>query len=623
MTTEADRPLGFWAELRLIATRAGQVWRLVPRRHKMALSGSAVLMAVTSGCATLIALLLGRLIEGLKNGIEEQFPKDHLVHVAGIWLAALAGTYLLREGLHVLRRLFAENACTAVERDMTVRVVDHLMKVDLATLNHDKIGALHGRIQRSVVGFVRFLRLGVLEFLPALTTGALALAATITKQPVLGLVMIGVAPISIYLTVRQLVTQKGVRIGLNTSREDMDGTVVELLHGLDYVRAANTQGLELQRVAAAAERRQSKEARHHFEMTLYGCAKALNEAFFHILVLCLAVNFYLEGGIQFGDIWTFSLLFLNVMTPLAEVHRVLDDGHECSIQVGILMDLLAIPVDRSFEPADHREPRLDDGVPAIAVEDLRLCYGTTQGKARTALNGVTLAIRHGETIGVAGRSGSGKTSWLRTLLRLTHPTGGRVLVGGVPIEFVSREAIGRLVGYVGQQPFIVAGTVAENIAYGCDGATEDEIRRAAKRACIQDDIEAMPLGYDSPVAERGTNLSGGQRQRLALARVFLKNPPILVLDEGTSALDTISERVVQKAIDAARADRTVILVAHRLSTLRGADRIVVFDEGRIAEVGTYAELLRSGGAFAALAHHASEVDVPSFKEHRREAVTMG
>jgi ATP-binding cassette subfamily B protein len=205
---------------------------------------------------------------------------------------------------------------------------------------------------------------------------------------------------------------------------------------------------------------------------------------------------------------------------------------------------------------------------------------------------------------------------------LAHPTGGRVLIGGVPLEAVSREAIGRLVGYVGQQPFIVAGTVAENIAYGCDGATDDEIRCAARRACMHDEIESMAFGYESPVAERGTNLSGGQRQRLALARVFLKNPPILILDEGTSALDNISERAVQRAIEAARADRTVILVAHRLSTLRGADRIVVFDQGLIVEVGTYAELLRADGAFADLARHAEGIE-PAVKAHTREAVTVG
>src|SRR5262249_17512851 len=159
-----------------------------------------------------------------------------------------------------------------------------------------------GRIQRSVVGFVRFLRLGVLDFAPAIMTGALALTATVGKQPVLGLVMLGVAPLSIYLTVRQLLTQKGVRLSINGSREHMDGTVVELLHGLDYVRAANTQGLELARVADAAEQRRKKEVRHHFEMSLYGCGKALNEAFFHILVLGLAVHFFMQGRIEFGDI---------------------------------------------------------------------------------------------------------------------------------------------------------------------------------------------------------------------------------------------------------------------------------------------------------------------------------
>ncbi len=600
-------PLSVWAEMRLILNRAGQVWRLVPRRHKLALSGSALLMAVTSGCATLIALLLGRLVEGIKTGAEQGLDRHGLIDVAGFWLGLLAGTYLLREFLHVLRRILAENACTAVEKDMTVRLIDHLMKVDLSALNQEKVGALHGRIQRSVLGFVRFLRLGVLEFLPALTTGALALAATVSKQPVLGLVMLGVAPVSVYLTVRQLVTQKGVRIGLNHSREVMDGTVVELLHGLDYVRAANTHELELRRVGEAAEQRRAKEAKHHFEMTLYGCAKALNEAFFHILVLCLAVHYYLQGQIQFGDIWTFSMLFLNVMTPLAEVHRVLDDGHECSIQVGILMELLEQPIDRSFVPAKTDEPRLRDGEPLIVVDDLHMAYTTAGGRQRIALDGVSLELFHGETIGVAGRSGAGKSTWLKVLMRLAHPTNGRVLMGGVPLDQVSREAIGRLIGYVGQQPFVIAGTVAENIAYGCEGATEEAVCWAAQRACIHDEIEAMPHGYQTRVTERGTNLSGGQRQRIALARVFLKNPPILILDEGTSALDTISERAVQRAIDAARADRTVILVAHRLSTLRDADRIVVFDRGRIAEVGTYHELLlKPEGVFADMVRHAEE-----------------
>src|SRR5262249_28586285 len=156
----------------------------------------------------------------------------------------------------------------------------------------------------------------------------------------------------------------------------------------------------------------------------------------------------------------------------------------------------------------------------------------------------------------------------------------------------------RLFGYVGQTPFIFAGTIGENIVYGTKGASAEDVRRAAERACIHDEIMAMPGDYQAKVLERGLNLSGGQRQRLALARIFLKNPPILVLDEGTAALDNISERRVQDAIAAAQPDCTVILVAHRLSTLRDADRFLVFDSGRIVEVGTYPELLARGGIFS-------------------------
>jgi ATP-binding cassette subfamily B protein len=181
-----------------------------------------------------------------------------------------------------------------------------------------------------------------------------------------------------------------------------------------------------------------------------------------------------------------------------------------------------------------------------------------------------------------------------------------VLVGGVPIEVLSRDSIGKLIGYVGQNPFLFAGTVADNIAYGSAGATREAVREAAERANIHDEIMALPGGYDAPLTERGMNLSGGQRQRIAIARVFLKNPPILILDEGTSALDNISERQVQQAITAARSSRTTILVAHRLSTLRDADRILVFDGGKIVETGDYDSLVAQGGVFTQLVKSAEQ-----------------
>ena len=231
---------------------------------------------------------------------------------------------------------------------------------------------------------------------------------------------------------------------------------------------------------------------------------------------------------------------------------------------------------------------------------MKLEYALPNGKRLSALNGVDLEIYPGETVGIAGKSGCGKSTWLKVLMRLIHPTGGRVWVKGVPLEDISRETISHLVGYVGQSPFVFAGTVEQNICYGAGKWLPDDVRRAAMRAGIHHEIMAMPNGYETAVAERGQSLSGGQRQRLALARVFLQNPPILILDEATSALDTISERRVQMAIADARKDRTVILVAHRLSTFADADRILVFDEGRIVETGSYGQLIAGNGLFAEL-----------------------
>ncbi len=602
---------GLIAEIRLIGLRGSQVWALVPRRRKLALIGAVGVMAVSSAAATAIPFALGLLVQAIDPAVHPGVSRTSLARSAALFLGLIGVAYLVRETLSVFRRYLVENTCTRIDRDLCVKVVSHMMRVDLARHGHEQVGALHGRIIRSVDGFVRFLRLSFLDFIPALMTGGFALIATVSKQPGIALAMACVAPLSIGLTLWQLVTQRGVRLGLLRCREKMDGTVVELLGGIDYVRAAHTETAEIARVEAVAEGRRSKELRHHFEMSLFGSGKALNEGAFHLIVVAFAVGMALSGKISNGDILTFSMLFLNVMTPLNEIHRFIDEGHESSLKVADLLGLLSEPEDRSFASAASVEPALVVGEPVIEARDLRVEYRTADGQTRLALDGASMTIAHGETIGVAGRSGCGKTTWLRVLMRLAHPSSGWAALGGVPIDRVSRDTIGRLIGYVGQNPFVFSGTVAENIAYGSPGASPEAIRRAARLACILDEILAMPGGFDARVAERGTNLSGGQRQRIALARVFLKNPPILVLDEGTSALDTISERKIQRAIDRARSDRTVILVAHRLSTLRDADRILVFDAGRVVESGSYDDLVTRNGTFAELVRSASGDDIPS------------
>lgn len=601
----AERLQEVGRELGRIRRRGRQVWRLVPWRHKLSLGMAVIVMNLASAGGTAAAVFLGKLVSAISPAEDGARPPAEVVARAAAFYLALIGLgYLLRETMNVLRRYLVERACTRIDKDMCVRLVAHLMKVDLASLAQDQVGALYGRVTRSAEGFVRFLRISFLDFVPALFTGGFAVFYVLTQQPWVALAMLGVVPISLGLTVAQIVTQKGVRLDLLRTRERMDGTVVEQLSGIDYVRASNTHRREIARVAKAAERRRSKELTHHFQMSLFGCGKALNEGFFHLVVLALAVYMYIHGRIDVGAIFTFSVLYLNVMAPLNEVHRFIDEAHESSLRVGDLIGLLREPIDPSFKPIDPRTPVLAAGQPLFVAEDVSVQYPRTVEGGRRALDGLSLVIRHGETIGMAGRSGCGKTTWLRVLMRLVHPTSGRVWFGGAPLESVSRESIGDMVGYVGQNPFVFSGTIAANIAYGCKDPTPEGIRAAAEAACIHDEILMMPGGYKARVAERGQNLSGGQRQRIALARIFLKNPPILILDEGTSALDNISERKVQQAVDAARADRTVILVAHRLTTLLDTDRILVFEDGRVVEDGTYGELVQADGAFADLVRSA-------------------
>jgi ATP-binding cassette subfamily B protein len=592
----------FSEELRQLRRLAVQVWKLVPRTHQWALGGAALVMAITGVSNTAIPLLLGGLVDRIEVGLRSGLSRQTLYLTALGFLALIGIAYLFREILNVVRRYLVENTCTRISRDLTVQVVGHIMKIDLAAVHEQRVGTLHGRITRSVDGFVRFLRLSFLDFLPAVFIGGFALIAAIFKQPLLGLVMIGVIPTAVVLTVRQLISQKGVRLKLLASCEEIDGAVVEQLGGIEYVRAANTHDREIKRLEETCERRRAKEIRHHFEMALYGCAKALNEGFFHIVVLGLAIYLAVTHPevVSFGDVLTFSGLYLSVMAPLNEIHRVLDEGHESSLRVADLLAILNQPEDRSFATVQTRLPQLWPGAPVLSAEKLVVEYTTADGRRKRGLDGVSLTMRAGETIGVAGPSGGGKSTFLKVLLRLTHPTHGSMMLDGAPLEMVSREDIARLIGYVGQQPFVFSGTIAENIAYGKEYATIEEIQRAAELAHLHAEIMLMPGSYDAVVAERGQNLSGGQRQRLALARILLQQPPILILDEATSALDNISERYVQRALGVTSADRTTILVAHRLSTLRDADRILVFDEGRIVESGTYQELVQHGGVFTEL-----------------------
>ena len=596
-TAKASPLLG---DLAIVWNRRKQIWRLVPRADKLGFGSGLLIMGLIAYLENQIPMLLGDFFDGATKRAANPAALAPFVIKA---LATLTAIYIGKETLQLLRRWLVSRTATRIEANMMVRLVGHLLKIDLGALARERVGSLHGRISRSVEGFVKFLKVSFTDFLPAVLTGGVAIYYGLTTNWKIGLIMVSVVPISLAITIWQVSSQKGIRESLLRAKEGLDGTVVEQLGGLEYIRAANTYPTEVARIDTAAEARRSREMKHGLAMARFDWAKAINEGLFHVAIIGFAIVLASRGEIEYGKVVSFSLLYMNIARPLKEVHRILDEGYDSSQQVSVLLDMLNQPVDQSFGVVTLRTPKLDGSLPLLECQDLVVDYATPTGPRRV-LDGVTLAIRQGETIGIAGRSGSGKSTWLRCVLRLLHPTSGEVLVGGVPIDVLSREDIGKSIGYVSQIPFVFSGTVRENISYGCGQVTLEQVVQAAQQAHIHEEIVEMPKGYDSPLNERGGNLSGGQRQRLALARMFLKNPPILILDEGTSALDNISERRVRAAIDHARHTHTVIMVAHRLTTLNETDCIFVFDQGRVVEHGAFNELIAKNGVFAELARSA-------------------
>lgn len=576
-----------------------RIVRSLETRQVIRLMVAIFLMALAGALASVPAIVLGSILDRFVSEDEIVFSTTHLA------LLAILGAVLLRETIQVLRKYLVEDTCTRVEKKTRVDAVKHLLKLDLCYFSDTQVGSLHGRLNRSIEGLVRLLKLSFLDFLPAVFIAIFALGIAIYRAPVLGISMAMVIPIGILIVFLQVRSQKGIRISILRGKEEIDGAVVELLGGLESVRALNTLRVETRRVSRISEHLRKIEIRHHIWMAFYDAAKYLNEGIFHVLVLAMAIVLASTGSISTGDILTFSLLFVGVMTPLREIHRILDEAHESSIRVRDLFDLMDIPEDASFKVPPLSSNKKDLDSTATAIEAHNTCY-RYPGAGSNAVSSLQLTVNVGEYIGLCGSAGCGKSSFLKLLLRLIHAQQGRIVLCGRDLSELTREDIADMVCYVSQVPLILSGTVAENIAYGLQNISHERIVNAASLANIHEEVLAMPQGYQTSVGERGVNLSGGQRQRIAIARIFLRSPQILLLDEATSALDNVNENLVQQSIKKAMRGRTVIAVAHRLTTLRGADRILVFDKGTIAESGTFEQLATEDGVFARLLDAATE-----------------
>ncbi len=561
--------------------------RLMEKPEKAALIFASVLMLITGVLTNLPAVILGRLVDKLVG--TENFDLSIAIPFIGLIIVII----LVREALNVVRKYLVENVATQTDKKQTVRVIEHLLKTDIANINQQQIGSLHGRIFRSIQGMIKVIKLGFLDFLPALFNALAAITIALIQKPLLASVMIPVIPVGLCIIVWQLSSQKGIRVALLRGKEKIDGAVVEMLGGIETVRVLNTENKEVAKVEEVAEAMRKKEIRHHIFMALFDSGKYLNEGFFYILIISLSIFLAAHGVITRGDILVYSILFLSITGPLREIHRILDEAHESSIKVNDLYDLLNQSQDVSFEVRSTGGAS-SNNANVIAVRGLSFKYGHVP-----VLQDVSFAIKNGEKIGIAGASGCGKSTLVKILLRLVHGYSGKIEIFGKDLSTLSREEIADRIAYVPQKTHIFSGSVRDNIVYGCerDNIMDKEVSEAARLANVYEEIQSSLGGFSGMIAENGNNLSGGQKQRLAIARLILKSPELLILDEATSALDNSNEIKIQRNIEHLFKDKTTITIAHRLTTLKNTHRIFVFERGRIVQEGTFDNLANQEGLF--------------------------